>query len=401
MQFQLFDLLSADEYAALKADIARRGVLVPVELDEDGQVLDGHHRTRACEELGITNYPRTTRSGMSDDEKEEHIVTLNVRRRHLDQAAKRKWAEWFLNRHPEWSDRRVAAEVGMSPTTVGEVRGSTVQSGQLATRVGRDGKARPARRPTVTIHSDREQERAQAALTVVTADELPAKSIDLKRLERIAREKEARRRREEAEQSTPPILPRGANDIRHCAIDELDLEPDSVDLIFTDPPYPAEYLDLWSQLGELAAYALKPGRLLVAYTGQIHLPETMRRLAAHLDWWWCYAVAHPGAHQQINARNVRCGWKPLLVFRKPGDFMHDWADDLVSDAPQDKSGHEWQQAEEHAAYWVDRLTWPGDLVVDPFVGAGTTPAACKSLLRRFIGCDIDPLAVTTARERVA
>jgi len=45
--------------------------------------------------------------------------------------------------HPEKSDRAIAAEIGVSPTTVGKARASTVHTGQLdEVRVGLDGKAR-------------------------------------------------------------------------------------------------------------------------------------------------------------------------------------------------------------------------------------------------------------------
>jgi len=35
------------EFKALKADIAERDVVVPIDIDEDGTILDGHHRYRA------------------------------------------------------------------------------------------------------------------------------------------------------------------------------------------------------------------------------------------------------------------------------------------------------------------------------------------------------------------
>lgn len=41
------------------------------------------------------------------------------------------------------------------------------------------------------------------------------------------------------------------------------------------------------------------------------------------------------------------------------------------------------------------------LVVDPFVGSGTTAAVCQRLGRRFVGCDVDAVAVATARRRLA
>jgi ParB-like chromosome segregation protein Spo0J len=56
MNFQVLPPLSGEDYAALKSDIAVRGVLVPVEYDEEGNILDGHHRVHICAELGMTTW---------------------------------------------------------------------------------------------------------------------------------------------------------------------------------------------------------------------------------------------------------------------------------------------------------------------------------------------------------
>ena len=52
-RYQVMPSLSDAEYESLKSDIAAHGVLVPVEYDEDGNVLDGFHRIKACKEIGI------------------------------------------------------------------------------------------------------------------------------------------------------------------------------------------------------------------------------------------------------------------------------------------------------------------------------------------------------------
>ncbi|MBC6436549.1 MAG: site-specific DNA-methyltransferase [Rhodobacteraceae bacterium] len=44
---------------------------------------------------------------------------------------------------------------------------------------------------------------------------------------------------------------------------------------------------------------------------------------------------------------------------------------------------------------------PGDLVIDPFLGSGTTAVAALEQNRRFKGCDINPDYVAVARRRVA
>jgi DNA modification methylase len=61
-----------------------------------------------------------------------------------------------------------------------------------------------------------------------------------------------------------------------------------------------------------------------------------------------------------------------------------------------------------AAYPVDLPSWfiklftqPNDVVLDPFMGSGTTAVACKTLDRNYIGIEIDPEYIKLAEERVA
>ncbi len=96
-QYQLLPDLAPDEYAALKADIAKRGVQVPVEYDEKGAILDGHHRVRACTELGIFDWPRVTRSGMTEQQKRAHVISLNLARRHLNESQRAMVAAKLAN----------------------------------------------------------------------------------------------------------------------------------------------------------------------------------------------------------------------------------------------------------------------------------------------------------------
>ena len=69
--------MTEDEYDSLKASIAEHGVLVPVEVDEHGVVLDGRERLRACRELGL-DCARVIRIGLSEEEKVDHVISLNL-----------------------------------------------------------------------------------------------------------------------------------------------------------------------------------------------------------------------------------------------------------------------------------------------------------------------------------
>ena len=52
------------------------------------------------------------------------------------------------------------------------------------------------------------------------------------------------------------------------------------------------------------------------------------------------------------------------------------------------------------AYLVRLVTPPGGVVLDPFMGSGSTGKACKREGFNFIGCDLDPEFVELARKRI-
>ena len=197
----------------------------------------------------------------------------------------------------------------------------------------------------------------------------------------------------------------GESGIFECSARDLikvaSIEPGSVDLIFTDPPYGIEFVDCWSELGEMAKNALKPGGFLVAYSGQFTFPEALDRLRSEgLDYFWVYAIVHTGAFFRMNSRHIQCAWKPLIVMRNGDGELPNWHKDMCSDGTREKGEHEWQQAEVEADYWISELSKVDALVVDPFVGGGTTAVVASKLARRFIGGDIDANAVEATRERL-
>jgi hypothetical protein len=172
-----------------------------------------------------------------------------------------------------------------------------------------------------------------------------------------------------------------------------DVEPGSVALVLTDPPYPAEYLPLWSDMAKFAAETLMPGGSLVAYCGQSILPEGLYLLGEHLRYWWTIALLHDHGSQMIPGKWVSAGWKPLLWFVKDtrrGRAM--LADRIDGTAPRKTlptgDTGDWAQGVEELAPIISALTAPGDLIVDPFAGSGSVGLAAERFHRRFIGADL-------------
>jgi hypothetical protein len=108
--------LTDDEYAALKADIAEHGILYPVIVDEDERVLDGVHRVRIAEELGIET-PVSQMGQLSEERKMHLAVGLNMRRRHLDADRRRELVRKLANEQG-LSVRKIASITGWSKSTV-------------------------------------------------------------------------------------------------------------------------------------------------------------------------------------------------------------------------------------------------------------------------------------------
>ncbi len=157
-----------------------------------------------------------------------------------------------------------------------------------------------------------------------------------------------------------------------CRVSDAPLDADSVDVIITDPPYGREYLPAFSQLATLAARVLKPGGSLLVMSGQFHLPEVMRRLTTEdLNWQWVIALICKGQATRIFPRNVTPMWKPVLWYVK-GKYQGDCVIDVITSDQNDKRFHEWGQSESGMAALVERFSLPGQTILDPFVGGGTT-----------------------------
>ena len=182
-----------------------------------------------------------------------------------------------------------------------------------------------------------------------------------------------------------------------------EIEPGSIDAIITDPPYPEEYLYLYGILAREAKRLLKPGGSLLVMTGQSYLPQIMEMMTAFMTYQWTLSYLTPGGQSpQIWQRKVNTFWKPIIWFIN-GEYDGDWIGDVCKSAvnDNDKRYHDWGQSESGMTDLVHRFTYPGDLILDPFCGAGTTGIVSLEMGRRFIGIDKDRTAIETSASRIA
>lgn len=190
--------------------------------------------------------------------------------------------------------------------------------------------------------------------------------------------------------------------IIHDEFQNAEIEPNSVDLILTDPPYPEEFLPLWEDLGKFAANFLKPSGFLIAYSGQFHLPEVMSFLSKKLIYYWVMSLELIGQNQLVHSRNVFCRWKPILIFQKePFKIIGKPFPDILNGSGREKESHDWQQGELELKLLIESFSKEGDLILDPFAGSGTTLIASLKNNRRGIAIEKEGFDIETIKRRVA
>ena len=181
-----------------------------------------------------------------------------------------------------------------------------------------------------------------------------------------------------------------------------DIPDNSIDLIFTDPPYIKEHMHLYGWLAEEGSRVLKPGGFLLCYVGTYWKYQTLQQLGNHLDFFWDFIALNRGNRPVMWVRHVLAGYKSILVFTKgKPDMPHGHILDVWVGSGEDKRFHTWGQDESTARYYIQWLMRsPDAIVLDPFCGGGTTPAVCKVLDRSFIAFEIDPATAEIARARL-
>jgi hypothetical protein len=387
------------EFEALKASIADHGVEIPIIVDQHGNIIDGHHRQRACDELG-RYCPREVREFASEADKYELALRANCQRRQLNRSQKRDLIAVYLRSDPEIADNCLAEIIGgVSKNTVGKVRRqleATCQIDKFKRLRGRDGKGRPAKYRRIIANSQREAETAIRTISHLP-DNCAGKTIDILTAKRRSGQNLRRAQRESG-----IVAPVTIGDIRihHSRFQQLRIEPGSVALCIADVPYGEAFLPQITELASRLARDLIDGGLLAMYCGVLYLPEVYRRLDEHLTYGWTRAATWDGDANVVHARNVISQWKPIVVYGKGSWGKRGIWPDVSRVNSKEKEWFEWQQPLEEIEELVRYYSNPGDLVLDPVAGSFTTAEACLRQNRRFIGCDCDATRVKDGHERI-
>ena len=140
---KLLPKMSDEEFAELKASIQTEGQHYPIVANENLEILDGHHRFKACEELGIETDFEVRKFEDKLLEK-KFVIEANLRRRHLNKFQLVELGVPLLEIERELAKKRQAAggkigrniQLGLAPDDAKPAFKKSKATAAVAKKVG-------------------------------------------------------------------------------------------------------------------------------------------------------------------------------------------------------------------------------------------------------------------------
>jgi len=398
--------LSPQEYESLQTSIKVNGLLIPLIVNQNGVLLDGYHRYRACQELGIK--PQVEAKIFPGPLEEKlFVINVNLKRRQLTNAQKVELGESLKPIYKELARRNSLSNLRQNS----KINGDSDDASQLTRSSGSND---PLGRVNDIIAKEVGLSRMtyQRGETVLKrAPEIWNEQVRVGKItinkaysvyKRTSRKEDLLKsaisnNNYQLPQDTPLIQGDFVEKSRIFILDN------SIDLIFTDPPYGREWLPLYKDLAKVASRVLKSGASLVTNVGHCIIPDVIEHMeSTGLMYWWPIAVKLMGPFNRSFDKGVSIKWKPLLWFVKGEKRIAvDFISDYIESRTPEKVLHEWEQGTEEAEHVISRLTVENEIVCDPLLGSGTTGVAALNLGRKFIGFEKDKEKFEIAKGRIS
>ncbi len=390
----------------LAQSIEKYGLLHPIVIDKNLNLIAGERRLRAHRELKLEEIPVTFYEEVSELVAKEIELEENIRRknftwqeevnakRELDRIKKEIYGTGTAGRGKDgWSLRDTARELHQSV-------GSVSMDIQLAEGLERFPELLKEKSKTVAYNK----------LKILLERELRkelAKKID------FGRASEAH----------------NIVQLADCIEYMQEMEDESVDLIWTDPPWGVNINETQAGKGSTEGYYEDSEEAMKSLMRKVY-PHFYRILKPGTHLYVVFGIQYMEFHKsELEKAGFQVDPFPLIgdkkasgVMTSPLRYSNSYSPILfcwklptrelnkgggqknVFDMPRvhsDKRYHPAENPIEIIQNHIENSTEPGDLVFEPFVGGGSTLEAALRSNRRALGTEKDPVHYTNALERIA
>jgi 16S rRNA G966 N2-methylase RsmD len=384
---KLIPALTAEEFKQLEQNCLDEGIREKI-ITWNGFIIDGHNRFEIATRWNL-EYQTETKRFKDENEVKEWMINNQFGRRNLNNYQRGILA---LELESVFSERAKEKELERKTTFVKSQKSNleTINTNKELSNVSGVGQQTIAR---VKVIKAKASEEVKAKLNTGEASINEAYQ-DIKKEEKQQIKTDERERLAEIGKTKKIDI-----DFRLGDFEEVfkDIPDGSIDCIITDPPYPYEFIEVWSKLSRVAKRVLKPNGYCITYSGQMYLPEVMQRMSENLDYYWTFAVYHEGQTQIVNGINLMCRWKPVLIFQNGKKKIENTFQDYFISEQREKNGHDWQQSKSGVGYLIEMFTKEGDTILEPFAGSGTTIIAARDKKRNVIASEIDEKTYNIAK----
>ena len=226
-----------------------------------------------------------------------------------------------------------------------------------------------------------------------------------------------------------------------CATYLEQIESDTVDLILTDPPYNLgmfmknrdtnlhkmrdnffgaagwddlvyeEWLMSMDNFFKESARISKKGASMIMFMSLIKLETLKKKKKKHGFYYKTTGIWHKTnpmpRNMNLHFVNSTEAWLYFTyktrtgTFNNEGKLYHDFIEtSLVTKNEKAFGKHPTQKPVKLISHFIKLLSNKGDLIVDPFMGSGTTGVVSKSLGRDFIGIELEKEYFNIATQRI-
>lgn len=365
------------DLSSLKKSIQEIGLLHPIVVDPNGNLIAGERRFRACNELGIDPpYTVIDISNPIQAELDENRERVDFTYSEIYEIG--QYVNKTESRKPGPKDDNSGENFAGIKKPIEKVAEITGVSDRTISKIN-------------TIWESGNEDIKQ---------KVDDKKVSVDKAYKQVKTQEKKEEKERIAESAKDLKIKIDFRLGDCESIFDDIPDGSIDCIITDPPYPFEFINTWSKLSKLAKRVLKPNGFCIAYSGQMYLPEVLKRMSEHLDYYWMFNLRHSGNYQLIMGRNIFASWKPLLIFQNGFKKLESPIEDLVHGTGMSKDHHRWEQAIDELKYLIENFTEPGQTILDPFSGSGTTLIASYKLNRKPMGCELSEVEFNNAKRRI-
>ena len=189
------------------------------------------------------------------------------------------------------------------------------------------------------------------------------------------------------------------------------MDDESVDCVVTDPPYnigkdygndsdlqdSLDYEEWLSKVGSEIMRLATPEAWIAVFNGADRIKTTIDAFGAENHVWTACWYAPNKRHRSVYGFSL---WQPIVLFRKSGRKWLKLRDFYSYTTGSEHYDHPTPKPYGLIRHLVSDFSSEEDVVLDPFLGSGTTAVAAAELNRNCIGIELNPDYIAVSEKRM-